>query len=93
MNKHIKYLIEDIQKFNPVDYEDEDIIGISTIDNTLYKYHPKTWKELKEAAAEYVKLHPPGSGRKKQAKRTLESAKKVQFPCELRDFSHYSAFF
>lgn len=25
-------------------------------------------RELKEAAAEYVKLHPPGSGKKKQAK-------------------------
>ena len=25
-------------------------------------------RELKEAAAEYAKLHPPGSGKKKQAK-------------------------
>lgn len=31
MNKNIKYIIEKIQKFNPIDYNDDDIIDKDTI--------------------------------------------------------------
>ena len=48
MNKNIKYLIEDIVNFNPVDYSDEepDLIDDQIISNLVYKYFPKTKEEL-----------------------------------------------
>ena len=49
MNKDIKYLIEEIINFNPVDYEDEEdeLINNNDIDKISYKYFPKTFQELK----------------------------------------------
>ena len=48
MNKNIKYLIEDIVNFNPVDYSDEesDIINTHTITTLSYKYFPQNKEEL-----------------------------------------------
>lgn len=48
MNKNIKYLIEDIVNFNPVDYQDEenDIANNQAISHIIYKYFPKTESEL-----------------------------------------------
>ena len=48
MDKNIKYLIEEIVNFNPVDYSDEDsdLIDIGAITNITHKYHPNTKDEL-----------------------------------------------
>lgn len=37
MDKNIKYLIEDIVKFNPADYSEEisDLVDTNTMDNIL----------------------------------------------------------
>ena len=58
MNKNIKYLIEDIVKFNPVDYSDEeqDIINNQTIDSMCIC--PKTLNELKEIIAKRLQENP-----------------------------------
>ena len=57
MNKNIKYLIEGIVNFNPVDYSDEeqDIINNQAISNLVYKYFPENRKELKEIIVEKLK--------------------------------------
>ena len=57
MNKNIKYLIEDIVNFNPVDYSDEesDIINNQSISNLTYKYFPENKKELQEIIVEKLK--------------------------------------
>lgn len=46
MDKNIKYLIEDIINFNPADYNDDDIVSYNNLNGILFKYHPKTRKEL-----------------------------------------------
>ena len=50
MNNNIKYLIEEIINFNPIDYnEDENnIIDHGTLGNIIFKYFPKNKKELVE---------------------------------------------
>lgn len=59
MNKNISYLIEDIVKFNPVDYNDEDIMNNQEIKGMLgYKYFPKTLDELKELVVKRIKENP-----------------------------------
>jgi hypothetical protein len=44
MNKNVKYIIEKIVNFNPVDYSDEDpdLIDDQTVTNIVYKYFPKS---------------------------------------------------
>ena len=48
MNKNIKQLIENIVKFNPVEYEDDEVINNNEINNALYKYHPENKQELRD---------------------------------------------
>ena len=50
MNNNIKYLIEAVQSFNVLDYDNEDDMQVqqNEIDNMLYKYFPKTTQELKD---------------------------------------------
>ena len=57
MNKNIKYLIEDIVNFNPVDYseEDPDLIDRETVAELTYKYYPKTKEELQKIIVEKLK--------------------------------------
>ena len=60
MDKDIKYLIENIVTFNPVDYEDDtDIIGNQETTSALgYKNRPKTLEELKELVVKRIKENP-----------------------------------
>lgn len=58
MNKNIKYLVEDITKFNVEDYSDNNIIDNHTIHNTLYKYRPGTSDELRKLVAERIEKNP-----------------------------------
>jgi surface protein len=60
MDKDIKYLIENIVNFNPVDYEDDtDIIGNQETTSALgYKNRPKTLEELKELVVKRIKENP-----------------------------------
>ena len=59
MNKNIKYLIEHIQLFNPIDYNDEDIMDNQEIKDMLgYKYFPKTLDELKKLVVNRIKENP-----------------------------------
>ena len=46
MNKDIKYLIEDIVNFNPVDYSDDELIDKNTLDNILQI--PRNKEELSD---------------------------------------------
>ena len=57
MNKNIKYIIEGIVNFNPVDYSDEDpdLIDRGIISNLTYKYFPKTKEELQEILIKKLK--------------------------------------
>lgn len=56
MNKHIKYIIEGIQGFNPADYDDEeqDIISQQTVTDVSNTYIPKDRKELIENIIEVL---------------------------------------
>ena len=57
MNKNIKYIIENIVNFNPVDYQDNenDIITNNDITTVIYKYFPKTREELEKIIIERLK--------------------------------------
>lgn len=46
MDNNIKYLMEEIQMFNPAEYDNEDIIDNGTINKLAYKYHPSDRSEL-----------------------------------------------
>lgn len=58
MKKKIKYLIEDKNKFNfdVVDYQDidSDLISNNEINDTVYRYQPKTKRELREIIKKYL---------------------------------------
>ena len=57
MNKEVKWLIEEIIKFNPVDYADNDdtnILDNNEVCQVLYKYHPKNYEELKFLVTAYL---------------------------------------
>lgn len=48
MNRHIKYLLEEIQKFDVTDYTDNDSISTDEINHLVFNYRPSTKKELKD---------------------------------------------
>lgn len=56
MIKNIKYLIEHKINFNPVDYneDNDELINDQEISNTIYKYNPKTYIELKTIVNELL---------------------------------------
>lgn len=59
MNKHIKHLTENNYRFNPADYDDEeDIIGIQTIEKSIRKYQPKTREALEKIIIKRVNKNP-----------------------------------
>ena len=54
MDTNIKYLIEEIQKFNPVEYQDNNIIDSDTVSN-ISDITPKNEDELKEIITQRLK--------------------------------------
>lgn len=63
MNKNIKSLIENIVNFDVTDYQDEkdSIIDNHTINDSLYKYFPKTKYELQGIIIKKLKENKFGS--------------------------------
>ena len=61
VSKEVKRILnEDIQKFNPVDYEDDehDIIDQDTVQTLSYTYCPRSRDELDEIIGKRIKENP-----------------------------------
>ena len=59
ISRKVKNILnEEIQNFNPADYEDNDIIGQHTIKNMIYKYFPKDDEELNDLIEERIEENP-----------------------------------
>ena len=56
MDNNIKYLIEEIQRFNPIEYEDNNIIDQNTVNQLTYKYHPSDRSELIDIIEEKIAI-------------------------------------
>ena len=58
INKNIKYLIENIVNFNPLDYGEDEIDIISTQDIDTLIIYPKNEEELRELVAKRLAKNP-----------------------------------
>lgn len=56
MDSNIKYLMEEIQMFNPVEYDNEEVIDNNTINQVAYKYHPTDRSELLSIIKEKINI-------------------------------------
>ena len=56
MIKEVKYLVENTIKFNPINYDDEEIINNQTITDVLN--NPQTLVELQEIVAKRLANNP-----------------------------------
>ena len=56
MNTNIRYLIEEIQRFNPAEFDDNDMLDQHTIDNFMVK--PKNRDELEKIIIQRLKINP-----------------------------------